>query len=65
MAEEGGYKDAAVCKGKLSEVCGDGGSSHQFIQVKGSCRCASCGGTSETKLLLGLSKRKLPILGET
>lgn len=62
---EGGCKDAEVCKGKLSEVCDDGGSSHQFIQVKESCRCAHCGGTSETKLLLVLNKRKLPILGET
>lgn len=52
-------------KGKLSEVCDDGGSSHQFIQVMESCRCASCGGNSEMKLLLVLNKRKLPILGET
>lgn len=61
---EGGCKDAEVFKGKLPEVCDDGVSSRQIIQVKESCRCASCGGTSETKLLLVLNKRKLPVLGE-
>lgn len=50
---------------KLSEVSDDGGSSHQIIQVKESCRCASCGGTSETKLHLVLNERKLPVIGET
>lgn len=50
---------------KLSEVSDDGGSSHQITQVKESCRCAGCGETSETKLLLVLNERKLPILGKT
>lgn len=50
---------------KLPEVSDDGGSSHQIIQVKESCRCAHYGGTSETKLLLVLNERKLPIIVET